>query len=93
MQLLFPPGFPLEACTLLATLLDRCPEARLPCAKGTTALKSHPFFAGVDWAAMASHSAPPPESLQLRLQAFPGLHCVPWEKSGAAASLPWVREF
>jgi len=54
--LAFPRDFPPTALSLVAALLEPSPTRRLVAA---AALRQHPFFAGLDWAALRD-GAPPP---------------------------------
>lgn len=92
-QLQYPPCIPQPACNLLDGLLDRCQEARLPCAGGLPALKAHPFFSGIDWDAVATHAAIAPASLLERLEAFAGLHLEPMPGEAVQEVPSWVESF
>ena len=57
----FPPHLSPEAVDLLQRLLCRSPERRLGCGStDATEVKNHPFFAAVDWVALAECRVPPP---------------------------------
>ena len=57
----FPDYVSAEAADLLRGLLCRDPARRLGCGAGDAAeVKAHPFFGGVDWAALLDGRVPPP---------------------------------
>jgi serine/threonine protein kinase len=60
-EIKFPTRQPLspEAVDLITKLLNRNPEERLG-ATGPDAVKSHAFFANVDWEAAYNKTIPPP---------------------------------
>eukprot|EP01116_Phalansterium_solitarium_P015663 TRINITY_DN3480_c0_g1_i1.p1 TRINITY_DN3480_c0_g1~~TRINITY_DN3480_c0_g1_i1.p1 ORF type:complete len:515 (-),score=169.84 TRINITY_DN3480_c0_g1_i1:617-2161(-) len=48
-----------EACSIIKGFLNRDDKERLG-AKGTQAIKSHPFFKGINWKKLAAREVPPP---------------------------------
>jgi hypothetical protein len=92
-RLQYPPCIPPQACKLLDGLLDRCPQARLPCARGAPALKAHPFFSGVDWDAVATQTGLAPASFLQMLEAFSGLHLEPMPDEAGQEVPSWVECF
>jgi serine/threonine protein kinase len=57
----FPDYLSDPARDILGRLLTRDPNARLGCGPADAReIKAHPFFAGVDWVAMAAKRVPPP---------------------------------
>ena len=59
----FPHHFSVAARDFIGRLMDRNPASRLGCtAEGHygAAIRAHPFFAGVDWAAAMRRELPPP---------------------------------
>eukprot|EP00043_Microstomoeca_roanoka_P019440 m.218731 g.218731 ORF g.218731 m.218731 type:complete len:401 (+) comp16994_c4_seq2:595-1797(+) len=56
----FPSGFPPSAKDLVERLLVRDPAKRLGCDEcgGFAALKTHPFFEGLDWQTLATQTPP-----------------------------------
>jgi len=57
-----------EAASLLRALLARDPRDRLGAGRGgNTALRAHPFFAGVDWTALSEGRAPLPLGVRDRM--------------------------
>lgn len=93
--LVYPSHFSAEVCDLLDSLLDRCPETRLPSGEGGfSALKSHAFFADVSWEELVQHSCPAPASLQMRLRDLPKLPTIKIPHTMASGRLPlWLDEF
>jgi 3-phosphoinositide dependent protein kinase-1 len=65
-ELEFPENFPPAAAGLVDALLREEPSERLG-AGGLSALRAHPFFEGVDWAAGA-RAAPAPRVAPVRVQ-------------------------
>ena len=60
-RLRFNPYFSLQACNLITKLLDRNPLTRLGSGPSDAEeIKSHPFFAGLDWDALLHKKIPPP---------------------------------
>lgn len=51
-KLHYPAYLSANARSILQALLERDPRLRLGSARGASELKSHPFFAGVDWKAL-----------------------------------------
>lgn len=58
-ELRFPPHFSREARSLLRGMLERNVADRLGSVKDAEDLKSHPFFAGLDWEAVARRGVKP----------------------------------
>eukprot|EP00937_MAST-01D_sp_MAST-1D-sp2_P000059 g59.t1 len=55
----FPDDIDADARSLIAALLDRAPKRRLG-ARGADEVKAHPFFRGLDWAALQRRELPAP---------------------------------
>lgn len=55
----FPEDMSPDARTLLAGLLNRDPALRLG-ANGAAEIKSHPFFASIDWKKLLAKQIQPP---------------------------------
>lgn len=58
-QPVFPPYVSLEAKSLLSQLLQKDPSLRLG-RHGALEVKSHPFFASIDWNALLARTLKPP---------------------------------
>jgi len=60
-KLKFPKGlFSDEAKSLIKGLLARNPQHRLGAYQDAAEIKSHPFFANINWEALANKQSPPP---------------------------------
>ena len=61
MNVEFPESFSPELKDLLSKMLERKPEKRLGCqGRGAEEVKSHEFFASLDWNAASKVRLPPP---------------------------------
>jgi len=69
-KLQFAPEFPPEAQDLIDKLLQTKPESRLG-AQDSIQIKSHPFFAGIDWENLATAPAPVLASMSPPLEILP----------------------
>jgi hypothetical protein len=60
----FPTWLSSTACGFIRALLEKTVDKRLGCG-GIKALKSHPFFAGLDWRKLEQRQLPPPIHIDL----------------------------
>jgi len=74
----YPPSMPSEAADLVRRLLVHSPQARLGAGNPDSGndfsvLKSHPFFANIDFAAIFTQEVPMPQNVPIQAPSSPSL--------------------
>ncbi|KAL8143246.1 hypothetical protein V2J09_016278 [Rumex salicifolius] len=83
-DLTFPSSIPvsLAARQLINSLLHRDPESRLGSKTGSSEIKEHPFFRGINWPLIRCMTAPPLDVPLRLIEKDPNAKDVSWDDDG-----------